>query len=119
MYTSHGPGGVQVKWGNTIIYDTISKSAGDQPRLRGRVWRMVDARAVKGRKNQTCDAVHLRRDGTERKHISVWLFLLLTTSVSFKLYLYIKSFPQKFYALITQFFKIHFLLKSSLITYEY
>lgn len=45
---------------------------------------------------------------TERRHISVLLFLFLTTFVSLKLCLYIKSFPQKFYALVIQLFKIHF-----------
>jgi hypothetical protein len=36
----------------------------------------MDARAVKGRKGQTWDIIHFRRDGAERKHISLWLFLL-------------------------------------------
>jgi hypothetical protein len=42
----------------------------------GRVWRTVDGRVVKGRKGQTWDIIHFRRVGTEKKHISVWFFLL-------------------------------------------
>lgn len=66
----------------------------------GRVWRGVDGKgsAAKGRKDQTQDIISFMRDGMERKHISACqhAFLYSDNIVSFKLYLYIKSFSQKF-----------------------
>jgi hypothetical protein len=52
-------------------------------------------------------SLHERRD-REEAHFSM-AFPTLTTLVSFRFYLYTKSFPQKFYALITQLFKIRIL----------
>jgi hypothetical protein len=58
---------------------------------------------------------HVRQDRKEAHLYMAWL--ILTTCVSYRLYLYIKLFSQKLYLLTAQLFKIHFM--SSLITKEY
>jgi hypothetical protein len=67
-------------------------------------------------KHQTPGIILFMRARTERKQTSVMAFPTLTTFVSFKLYLHIKTFPHKLYTLITYLFKLSF---SSKIFFDY